>query len=321
VGKKYILPGPIPTEEDEESQIYQEFIIDADASGNLIRHSCDPDKLANYFGKNPDDAPYYLTPVFFRAEVLSKYYANPSKYSVEDGYLRCGGLWGVQIDNDHADYVVVFLGDLGRDLSETERNYWLSFNISPEGRTMSRTACQRSFGAVFAEPARPDLIFRQAYNTFNRTFAESMGWNFFLPLHDDDQYFLTGLRIPSQGNQAEFDWQLLALTKLLIDSLNEKAIADGLTTLAPEDKSITKLEKFLKERGVIGYELHTKFLRGLQELRSKSAVHRKGSNYDKLIASLQMVDEGQQRVFAKLLGASIDLIRYLGATLLPECTA
>lgn len=312
VGKKYILPGPMPIEDDEKSEIYQGFIIDADASGSPIRHTCNPEKL------NPSD---YLTPVFFRAEVLSKYYADPQKYSVEDGYLRCGSLWGLQLDNDHPDYVVVFLGDLGCDLSETERNYWLSFNIAPEGRTISRTTLQRSLEGMFAEPARPDLIFKQEYKSFNSAFRESLGWDFFLPFHDDDQHFLTGLRLPSKDNQAEFDSQLLALTKLLVDSLNESAIAKGLSTLTSDDKGITKLEKFFRERNAAGYERHVKFLRVLQELRSTSAAHRKGSSYDKLIAELQMADEGQQRVFAKLLVAGTEFIRYLGATLLPKPVA
>jgi len=50
-------------------------------------------------------------------------------------------------------------------------------------------------------------------------------------------------------------------------------------------------------------------------------VHRKGSTYDELIAGLQMADEGQQKIFAALLTAGSDLIRYLRATLLPKPTA
>jgi hypothetical protein len=312
LGKKYILPGSMPTAKDEKAEIYQEFTIGTDNSGRPIRHTCAPGKLAG--------DPQYLTPVFFRAEVLSKYYDDPRKYSVEDGYLRCGSLWGLQIDNDHTDYVVVFLGDLGRDLSEAERNYWLSFNIAPQGRRISQTAVKRSFWAEFTDPAKPDLVFKDEYKRFNCAFRESRGWDFFLPLHDDDKHFLTGLRLLSQDNQAEFDSQLIALTKLLVDSLNESAIAKDLLTVASDDKGITKLEKFFKERNVVGYEPHVKFLRVLQEWRSRSAAHRKGSNYDKLIADFEMFDEGQQRVFAKLLGDGIDLIRYLGATLLPKST-
>ena len=269
VGKKYVLPGPIPIDKNEKPEAYQHFITGSDATGKPICHTCDPGKLANYFGKNPR-APHYLTPVFFRAEVLAKYYADPGKYSVEDGYLRCGGLWDLRMDNDHTDVVVVFLGDLGRDLSETERNYWLSFNIPPGGRTISETTFQRDFLAQFADPQKPDLVFKHEYDYFNHYFRAANGWDFFLPLHEDDAHFLKGLRLLSKDNQAEFDSQLIALTKVLVDSLNEKEITKGLTTLADNDKGITKLEKFFVERGASGYEPHVKFLRVLQDLRSKS---------------------------------------------------
>jgi hypothetical protein len=76
------------------------------------------------------------------------------------------------------------------------------------------------------------------------------------------------------------------------------------------------LEKFFKERGGIGYEPPIKFLRVLQDLRSKSAAHRKGSSYDKLIVELAMTDEGQQKVFKSLPNAACELIRYLYAMLL-----
>jgi hypothetical protein len=317
VGKKYIMPEQMPEDTSERSRVYQSFIIGVDASAKPIFHSCDPEKLSNYFGKNAG-APHYLTPVYFRPEVLAKYYTDPGKYSVEDGYLRCAGMWGLRVDNDHTDCVMVFLGDLGRDLSEKERNYWLSFNIEPGGRKMSQTTYRRGFLAEWTDPQKPDLVFKQEYDHFNRIFREANKWDFFLPLHEDDMHFLTTLRLLTKDNQAEFDSQLLALTKLLVDSLNEKGISMGLKTLAANDKGISKLEKFFKERSMIGFEPHVKFLRVLQELRSKSAAHRKGSSYDMLIADLEMADEGQQRVFSALLMQGSDLIKYLSATLTPK---
>ena len=104
---------------------------------------------------------------------------------------------------------------------------------------------------------------------------------------------------------------------MLVDSLNESEIAKELTTLVKNDKGITKLEKLLVERGVIGYEPHVKFLRVLQDLRSKSAAHRKGSSYEKLIVDLQMTDEGQQKVFEALLMAACDFINFLQGVLIP----
>jgi len=192
--------------------------------------------LANYFGANPE-APNYLTPVHFRSEVLAKYYADPLKYSVEDGYLRCGSLWGVRMDNDHEDYITVFLGDLGRDLSEVERDYWLSFNIAPIGKGIIQTNFMRSFMAQPTDPQRPDLVFKQLYQSFNDRFGKVSGWQFFLSLHQDDLQFLTGLRLLAKDNQVEFDSQLLSLTKVLIDSLNEKEIAKRAASVKKKKKS------------------------------------------------------------------------------------
>lgn len=315
-GKKYILPSPMPVQDgSHQMENYQEFIISTDAHGKSIKYTCNPDKLANYFGKNLD-SPHYLTPVFFRPEVLSKYFAEPQKYSVEDGYLRCGGLWGLQLDNDHSDYLVVFLGDLGRNLSENERSYWLSFNIAPGDRQISDTNFRRSFLAEPTDPQKADLVFKHQYSRFREDFRQAAGWDFFLPLHQDDEHFLTGLRLMGKDNQAEFDAQLNALTKVLIDSINEKGIAKSLKALAENDKGITKLEKFFVERGMVSFEPHIKFLRVLQDLRSRSAAHRKGSNYDRLIQDLQMADEGQQQVFRALLIAATNFLFYLRSNLL-----
>ncbi len=74
-----------------------------------------------------------MTPVHFDKKVLDKYYGQPSKYSVEDSYLRCASLWGLQMDNHHNNKVCVWLGDLGRDLPYQEQLHWRSHNIPPEG--------------------------------------------------------------------------------------------------------------------------------------------------------------------------------------------
>lgn len=95
LGKKLVTP--LPKSESgvwpyqEEERRYEDFIIGVDPNGGPVLHTCDPGVLSDYFGGNPG-APHYLTPVFFRREVLAKYYANPQKFSVEDGYLRCAGL-------------------------------------------------------------------------------------------------------------------------------------------------------------------------------------------------------------------------------------
>lgn len=321
LGKKYILPGSFPDQNEEVDEYYCEFIIDKDASGKAVRHTCDPNALRNGFGANPDAAPY-LTPVLFRAEVLAKYYAEPEKYEVSDGNLRCSGLWSVGIDNDLDDYVTVFLGDLGRDLSENERSYWLSFNIPPEGRGISGTNYKRSIRGQFTNPQKADLAFKQAYRIFREEYRKSCGWDFFLDLHDADQYCFEALHTPLTDNGAEFDDQLINLTKLLVDSLNEKGIVKGLTSIGAGDKGITKLAKFFTENGHADGETHVKFLRQLQDLRSTSAAHRKGKSYDKAIKAMGIEDHGYREVFKQLLERGTLYLHFLTEIFeLPDLTS
>lgn len=139
-------------------------------------YTCNPNELADYFGNNPG-APHYLIPVFFRRDVLTKYYSKPELYSVKDGYLRCGGLWGLRIDNNHEKYVVVYLGDLGRDLPPGERAYWKSFNVTPDG-TISDVNWKRHFLGQFTDPEKADLVFKLQFNFFQKMVEEIWLANF-----------------------------------------------------------------------------------------------------------------------------------------------
>jgi hypothetical protein len=165
LGKKLVSGDPSfkPDIFGRQKKEYINFIIGSDDDGKEILHTCNEAKLSNYFGANPG-APHYLTPVCFRKEVLSKYYAQPEKYTVNDGYLSCGAVWSLYIDNNHPEAVMVFLGDLGR-LSHTEQMYWRGFNL-PSGK-MSRVAFKRSILGQFEDPQTADLYFKQRLNLFN----------------------------------------------------------------------------------------------------------------------------------------------------------
>src|SRR5262249_36512628 len=121
---------------------YADFLIENPKGGEPILYSSNHRALRNRFGANAD-APFYLTPVFFRREVLSKYLANPERYTVEDDYLRASTQWAIQIDKKHKEYVIVFLGDLGRDLPYKEQLHWKSFNVEP-ARGVSEVHFRRS---------------------------------------------------------------------------------------------------------------------------------------------------------------------------------
>lgn len=313
LGKRIIAPLPVEKSGiwpyDQEPKQFESFIIGADRNGEPTEYTSDPDKLANYFGANPD-APNYLTPVFFRKEVLNKYYAQPDKYEVTDGHLCCGGLWGLRMDNDHSRQVVVYLGDLGKDLSYDEQKYWRTFNILPEGG-VSKTCYMRSIRGWFVDPETPDLCFKHELSRFNEEWKKTRGWALFLDLSAADQHFLTALHLPTTNEQAEFDQQVLALTKVLIDSLNEAELARQCKALPDGAKGIDKLEAYLKQAGNASVGSIVGFLRDLQALRSSGVGHRKGERYEKVSARFGIGTKCLQNVFHAVLFDAIAALQTL----------
>lgn len=316
LGKVIIAPPPIekcgkwPFEERETGPEVS-FIIGIGPDGELKEFTSNPDKLSNYFGANPG-APHYLTPVYFRKEVLQKYYAEPERYAVEDGYLRCLGLWAMQIDNNYPSYIIAFLGDLGRDLPYCERLHWRAFNVPPPAdASISKTCYRRSFLAQFAEPESVDLVFRQEYQRLNSAWREKMGWPLFLDPKPGDEHILQTIHVPVTNSQRELDEQILGLTKLLVDSLNEEELTKALSEKRRDEKGIDKFERFLECKRFAQTEEVIQFLRDLQRLRSTGAAHRKGKEYEKVLVKLGIVGHRPPEVMKDLLTKAVAILRIL----------
>jgi hypothetical protein len=313
---KRLIP-PLPKEKsgfwgfaEEESKKHLDFVIGTNERGDEVTYTSDPARLADY-GANPG-APNYLTPVHFRKQVLDKYYQAPGKYFVEDGMLRCGALWGMTMDNHHDDHVVAWLGDLGRDLPYEEQLHWRSQNIPPTGR-VSQTFFRRQILAEFADSDRPEHVFQQRYQDLAEVCRERIGRSLLLPLAIEDAHHLRSLRVPSTDEQKDFDELVQALTKILIDSLNEKALNDLIPSPTSDaiKGSISRLESAFRARGVSGFESHIAFLRNLQELRSSGVAHRKGSNYRKIADEFQVDSQNLRAVFSGILAKALDVLDFL----------
>lgn len=302
---------------DEQQKKFEDFIVAVDKDDEPIMHTCDPDLLSNYFGANPG-APHYLTPVFFKREVLNKYYSNSQKYTVDDNLLRCGSLWSMWMDNNHAEYVIVYLGDLGRSLSYEEQLYWKSYNVKPEG-TISRTEFRRAFLAEPTEPERADLLLKSVYGQFCRRWYRCKGWHLFKPLSEQDSHVLRTIRVPLSDDFAEFDVQVLNLSKLIVDSINNRELKRHIPNLEAGTKSISKLEMYLREREVDGFEEHIQFLRKLYQLRSIGAGHRKGSDYLEKANELILGNRKLAEVTVELFISAIGLLEFLSQKLLEDC--
>jgi hypothetical protein len=278
-GKKYISP---PKNFNESilnpKEEYENFIIGIEDNGDYKYFTCEEERLGNYFGKNPD-APLFVNPVFFKKEVLDKYYSQPSKYSVTDGYLSCKGLWGIRIDNNVPENVTVFLGDLGR-LPNKEQKYWKLYNLS-EG-TISEPFFKRNFKAEFCSPSNPAEYFKEKVTLFKQKWKDKFGWDLFRDLKEGDEHYWKILRVPIK-EQKEFDEMIEALTKVLIESINsEKIKAEGIILDKEKNTgSISHLEEYLKQKHSLNSSEMFTFLRKLQTLRSKG-IHFKNEGYNQI---------------------------------------
>ena len=277
---------------------FEDFIVGSDEDGNEVLMSCDESRIPNLFTKQGDE-PYSLSPVFFKRDVLSKYYQAVEKYSVQDGYLS-GPSWGIRIDNDRSDdYVLVPLVDLG-SMPNKEQLHWKNFNVLPlQNSSYSITAFCRWFVATPTNCSlAPDLVFKQLYIQVNNKWITKYGWPLFKELAVDDQYHFETLHLMGQENdQKEFDGLIQSITKLLIDSLNEKELVKAIDSTNPDVKNfltekkvkeyspsniqggITKFECFLISEQVQNSDL-VKLLRKVQELRSSTVAHRKSTKLD-----------------------------------------
>ena len=254
---------------------YPEFIIGEDEYGKPVKYTCDPDRLANYFGKNPD-APHYLTPVFFKPEVLQKYYDDSNLYTVSDGHLSCASMWGVKIDNGDPNCVVVFLGDIGRDIPTSHWTHWLSHNVPPTQR-MSDVGVRRAFFGQFVESENPEHRFKLAYDQLQSSWDEHWGWQLHRKAEGPDAGVLQRLRIPVNDTDAELRAQLINLALVLVDYLNEKQVASYLSD-TKGDKGIAKLKKFLTAQSYRHTERDVRLLQRIQRMRSRIAAHSSGSS-------------------------------------------
>lgn len=319
LGKRLVEPLPKAKSgfwgfAEEAKKKHADFIINVDGNGDEETHTSNPDALANFFGANPQ-APKYLTPVTFRKQVLDKYYQQPSKYSVEDSILRCGSLWSLQIDNHHDEKVCVWLGDLGRDLPYQEQLHWRAHNIPPLGG-VSETYFKRQILAQFTDSERPEHLFVTQYRRLQEDSENCLGWQFLLPLDAGDDHYKKCMRIPATDEQRDFDELVLGLTKLLIDSLNEKELNKLiLENDRPNIKgSISRLEVVLEVCGVEDGGPHIAFLRKLQNLRSSSSAHRKGSNYRKIAKDFGVDDQSLSAVFGEIMNQALSFLDFLSAT-------
>ncbi|HDX7445262.1 TPA: hypothetical protein RPN45_004379, partial [Escherichia coli] len=199
------------------------------------------------------------------------------------------------------NHISVFLGDLGRDLPEKEQIYWKSFNLIPDGRKISKTNFERSFLGRVSDAENPEHKFKNKFKSLQKYWSNRYKWDLFLPLSEKDEHFFNSLRSMLTKEQSEFDAQVLALTKVTIDSINVKSLRNHLKVTDASIKSIGLMESLLDRLHSPNTSTLVSLMRGIQSVRSTGVAHRKGTDYEKTMSKLNINHDDYQREFDQLL--------------------
>lgn len=303
----------------DEGKLFEEFIVGVDDNGEEIRARCGPSESLR-----KGDRVHFYTTVYFKKEVFDKYRAHPEKYQIEDGYLYCLALWGLRIDNNHAEYVSAYLGDIGQMLSEKEQAYWKSCNFWPTRQGLSEAAFQRDVLGEFGPANALEFVFKRHLSDFQDKYRQVHDSILFKDLEEGDRHHLQALHVPLDGRQGEFDSQILSLSKILVDSLSDEELERRLNLqdnkellkTTGEMRTIQKLENLLTVLGDKKPRQSTEILRTIQSLRSASAAHRKGPHFKKLWKELDIEEKGVSKVFSELLQEACQFLVHLGNLLI-----
>lgn len=296
LGKDVVFPYSEPDKRHtwfatgEREKKFATFIIGRNEQGKDIESTCNEGELSNYFTDR--GTPHFLTPVFFKREVLVKYYQEPSRYRVSDSGVGCLDLWHLPIDITEEGLVQVWLGDLGR-IPYKEQLHWRQFNVHPRG-TITRHRWLCDFMAEFTDPTNdPIYYFRVAFEEVQREARARYGEELFQGLNEKDRYAYETLHLPLTEEWKEFDEQVQALAKVTVDSLNVNLLSresgqkiDGISIMG----SIDLLEIYLKKIGVTE-DIRKQIMytmRAIQTIRSTGVAHRKGSNFNKALQRFQL---------------------------------
>jgi hypothetical protein len=271
-------------EERRQDRDYPTFIYAIDVeTGHPLTHTCDPGKLGSYFDKDGTRL-HYLTPIYFKREVLQPYAAEPTRYRLSPTRLSCLDLWGITISFNTAGLVEVYLGDLGRDLPSDEWGHWRTYNVPPEG-TMDEGRFRRDFLNQWASSKDPVGDLRRARVKAADISRRLLGSPIWRTLPGDVNSEFESLVGPLADDPAALGPPLLLLAKALVDGIDPAPLKAHLKTFDKDEKSLRLLQRYAQELGDTSDV--TSILRDLQGFRSRGGVaHLAGSGRDKAAKDL-----------------------------------
>lgn len=235
----------------------------------LVEVSCDPKATSTYFEKD-SDKPFEVSPVFFRAEVLHRYKADPEKYDLHDRSISCRGTWELRTyDVNEEGQVHTYLRYLA-ELPYNEQLYWKTFNEWPKA-PISKRAITTDFEGTFHQEYDALSSLRHAILSLDE---DAPPW--WKPRGEE---LRKAVHTPVTTSPAEWANEILSLDQLVNEGFLEKKIkaaALGLGVACGDDwKTFRILEECLKWSGLSDVDARTAItqLRTARDLRNHLKGH------------------------------------------------
>jgi hypothetical protein len=284
-----VLERPSGLDQDPENAAHGqtlEYIIGTDpGTGEPIMTSYPggPHEKTVWEGAGGDN---FLTPVFFRREVLDYYLSDPLHYEVSSTQVSAGGMWRIPIAITERGNVQVWLGDLGR-ISDRAQRHWHQFNI-PDDDDVPEWRRRRDLYAEWVETPRDAGVekLREAIDRVNEVALQYSGAPLYAPVTALNEQRMRSLHQPLNNSEPAFQHQVTSLAILVADHLNSDFFSAveapmgsaGLNRLAEWLESVLSVSRE-EARDMIGG------LYAVQAIRSSAGgAHRAG---DRTLATLE----------------------------------
>lgn len=236
-GKRIVRPYPEPSHRDylsaaDKPEKYATYECEQD--GEYAKKNCDIES-----GRQPGP---FLTHVFFKKEVLSKYH-DSSLYGVTDNTVWYLDFWSLEFGYN-GELVHAWLGDLGR-IPYDEQLHWKQYNVMPRGG-MSGKFVRGELFAEFTENKSSCDFLLAIKPKANASFKRRFGFDLFKETLPDKNSI--GLHDLASDEEREFDEQILNMAKIFVDGINVPDLK--CKTKPTKNGSIYLLRQFLAEAGM-----------------------------------------------------------------------
>lgn len=208
-------------DEFEKETNFETFLINDFESGEIIEHTCDPDKISNMFVKK--DYPRDLSMVFFDKEVMYKYENDSEKFTIRDRSIECRDYWYLRYSmSDDKSQVIVYLCDLS-NLPYEEQKHWKRFNEEPNSK-LPKHVIKNDFMGEWHDCVDPLKMLMITLREFPKCKFSGTEVEIWVEKNKGSIRSLDNIKYLKYGTKDEWEIKIDNACQIFVEGLNKSAI-------------------------------------------------------------------------------------------------